>query len=81
MTPQSALLGFFEPDDEQYHLTKHILLLFKLYVYNSRIKRVLQITELMNTITGIANLELKTIEISQGNQNYVNKWNPISALL
>ena len=77
---QSALLGFFD-DSQTKLLLNHLLLIFKMYVYNSRSKLTLRLNELMENIRGIAKLELLSLEFFQLNNNYALKWNPINTIL
>ena len=41
LSPQVAIFGFFEDDDEAFLILNHLLVLFKYYVYISRSSRVL----------------------------------------
>ena len=50
LNAQTALLGFYNTDLEHPYLINHILLIFKIYVYNRRISKVLCINGLKETI-------------------------------
>ena len=47
-TPQSAIFGFWELDTNEQHLIlNHLLLIFKIYIYNARATGYLNISHLL----------------------------------
>ncbi len=77
-----ALLDFYEATPEHFNLVNHILLLFKLYVYQSRSSGTLRLNGLLAKITDTAKLE---IDISPAGSAtyafYETKWRLINSLL
>ena len=67
LNAQTALLGFYNTDLEHPYLINHILLIFKIYVYNRRISKVLCINGLKEMIAEIAKLETSTISVTDAN--------------
>ena len=45
-TPQSAIFGFWDLDINEHLILNHLLLIFKLYIYNARTKSYLNISHL-----------------------------------
>ena len=82
LRPQSALLGFYsEPHQPPNLLLNHLLLIFKIYIYNSRNKHTVNINELIEKIKHTAQLELKSSELFYNNDYYNMKWLPLTAFL
>ena len=60
LTPQAALFGFVNESDNNLNiLQNHILLIFKLYVYQSRERGVLNLNSLIKNVTKVKKLERK----------------------
>ena len=57
LSPQSAIFGFLEADDKVFLILKHLLLLFKYYVYVSRSSKVLSFEALLKSIMKVCKLE------------------------
>ena len=80
--PQSALLGFYsEPHQPPNLLLNHLLLIFKIYIYNSRNKHTVNLNKLIENIKRTAQLELKSSELFYNNDYYNMKWLPLTAFL
>ena len=75
LTPQAAIVGIFNDSVSNIHLVNDILLLFKLYIYNSQNKHRLNIHKLLANILNIKKLEKVT---AIGNVKkvaaYIKKW-------
>ena len=73
LTLQSALLGFLQKMPH-YELINHLLLIFKIYVYNSRQTKKVSIRGLFSAIKKICDLEIKTQEFNRSDLYYEDKW-------
>ena len=68
LTPQTAIFGFINGiENSVYKITNYILLIFKLHVYKSREKGILELSRLINEIKKVKLLEKKSA------QNHVRK--------
>ena len=68
LRPQTAIFGFINGiENSVYKITNYILLIFKLHVYKSREKRILELSRLINEIKKVKLLEKKSA------QNHVRK--------
>ena len=77
-----ALLGFYEAPPEQSNLVNHILLLFKLYIYQSRDSKTLRLNGLIQKISSTAKLECSLGEPGSATYAfYENKWNSVMLML
>ena len=61
-TPQSAIFGFWDLDTNEHLILNHLLLIFKMYIYNARTIGYLNIIHLLIYIKGIKNIEKKLCE-------------------
>ena len=52
-TPQSSIFGFWNLDTNEYLILNHLLLVFKMYIYNARATGYLNISHLLIYIKGI----------------------------
>ena len=60
LTPQTTIFGFNnEIINSVYKITNHILLIFKLHVYKSREREILELSRLINEIRKVKLLEEK----------------------
>ena len=59
LTPQAAFLGFLNADSKLLLLQNHLLLIFKIYIYNSRRSESLIIKSLIREIMKAKNIEEK----------------------
>ena len=59
LTLQAAFLGFLNGDLELLLIQNHLLLIFKIYIYNSRRSESLKIKSLIREITKVKNIEEK----------------------
>ena len=82
LTPQTASLGFLNVDSELLLIQNHLLLIFKIYIYNSRKSESLKIKSLIREITKVKNIEEK---ISLNNEKkhalYKRKWKLVENIL
>ena len=53
LTPQTAILGLHNKENDNYNLLSHILLIFKYYIYISRGKRILNIDILIASLVKV----------------------------
>ena len=60
-TPQSAIFGFWDLDTSEHLVLNHLLLIFKMYIYNARTTGYLNISHLLIYIKGIKDTEKKTM--------------------
>ena len=61
-TPQSAIFGFWDLDMNEHLILNHLLLIFKMYIYNARKAGSLNINHLLIYIKGIKDSEKKLCE-------------------
>ena len=82
LTPQAAFLGFLNVDSKLLLIQNHLLLIFKIYIYNSRRSESLKIKSLIREITKVKNIEEK---ISLNNEKkhaiYKRKWQLVENVL
>jgi hypothetical protein len=77
LNSQSAHLGYLD-EIPNFTLLNHILLIFKIYVYNCREAKKLSLTGLLAQIEKIFNLEIKTQEYNRSDTHYQDKWRCIA---
>ena len=51
--PQSGIFGFWDLDTNEHLILKHLLIIFKMYIYNARTTGYLNISHLQKYIKGI----------------------------
>ena len=61
-TPQSAIFGFWDLDINEHLTLNHLLISFKMYIYNASTTGYLNISHLLMYIKGIKNIEKKLCE-------------------
>ena len=77
-----ALLGFYEAAPEYFKLVNHILLLFKLYVYQCRSSGTLRLNGLLGKITDTAKLEINLAPVGSATHIfYETKWRPLNSFM
>ena len=54
--PQSAIFGFWDVDTNEHLILNHLLIIFKMYIYNARTTGYLNISHLLIYIKGIKNI-------------------------
>ena len=83
LTAKNALLGFYDNKLNNSYLVNHILLIFKIYVYRSRIRKVLSINDLKEKYLEIAKLKISPISIFDANILSIraDKWEPLNYML
>ena len=76
LTPQAALFGFVNESNNNLNiLQNHILLIFKLYVYQSRERGVLNLNSLIKNVTKVKKLEGKIASVCEKKTiQFNNKW-------
>ena len=76
LTPQATLFGFVNESDNNLNiLQNHILLIFKLYVYQSRERGVLNFNSLIKNVTKVKKLERKIASVCEKKTiQFKNKW-------
>ena len=58
-TPQSSISGFWELDTNEQFISNHLLLNFKMYIYNARTAGYLNVSHLLIYIKSIKDAEKK----------------------
>ena len=72
--PQTAIFGFLDkPDYQNFVLLNHLILLFKLNVFNSRRDKVLCFNKFLRDITKVKKMEKKTTFSIENRNNQVGK--------
>ena len=61
LTPQTAIFGFHDIDNNTFLIQNHILLLFKLYICNARKHRFLSFNNFLYEVSKIKNLEKRVV--------------------
>ena len=76
LTPQTVLFGFInEPDNNLNVLQNHILLILKLYVYQSRERGVSNVNRLIKNLTKVEKLERRIASVCEKRTiQFNNKW-------
>ena len=76
LTTQAALFGFINESDNNLNiLQNHILLIFKLYIYQSRERGVLNLNGLIKNVTKVKILERKIASVCEKKTiQFNNKW-------
>ena len=76
LTPLAALFGFVNESDNNLNvLQSHILLIFKLYIYQSRERGVLNLNSLIKSVTKVKKLEIKIAFVCEKKTiQFNNKW-------
>ena len=64
-TPQSAIFGFWDLHTNEHLILNHLLLIFKIYIYNARTTGYLNISHLLVCIKGIKDTEKKLLRMVQ----------------
>ena len=80
LNSQSVHLGFLDDKIDNFLLLNHILLIFKIYIYNSRAAKKLPFAGLLARIEKIFNLESRSQEY-RANAIYDDKWRCIAPVL
>ena len=79
LTPQTAIFGFYNIDEDTFLIQNHILLLLKLHICNNRKYGFLFVNNFLNEISKIKNLERR---VAVNNQNkcerFRKKWHRIN---
>ena len=81
LTSQSAHLGYLDEKIANFLLLNHLLLIYKIYVYNCRDAKKIPLMGLLSRIKKTFNLELKTQEYNRSDMFYEEKWSCIATML
>ena len=81
LTPQAAFLGFLNVDSELLLIQNHLLLIFKIYIYNSRRSESLKIKSLIWEITKVKNRGKNFIKQWKKHAIYKRKWQLVENVL
>ena len=73
LTPQSAIFGFLDLNDNIHLLTNHILLIFKYYIYTSRQLKTLSLEIFLQKIKNIYAIEKKISEHTLKRKSFSKK--------
>ena len=78
LTPQTAIFGFHNIDNDTFLIQNHTLLLLKLHIYNARKYGFLSFNNFLNKISKIKNLE-KRAAVNDRNKcgRFRKKWHRI----
>ena len=71
--PQNAIFGFWDLDTDELLTLNHLLLIFKMYIYNSRTTGYLNISHLLIYTKGIKDTEKKLCENDAKYRKQFNK--------
>ena len=81
LNAKSALLGFIDAAPSDSIRLNHILLLFKIYLYQRRIAKTLQLEGLLEKIGEVAKLECSLSQVGTPTyERYNEKWRPFNLL-
>ena len=72
-TPQGAIFGFWDLDTNEHFISNHLLLIFKIYIYNARTTGYLNKSHLLIYIKGIKDTERKLCENNAKRRKRFNK--------
>ena len=72
-TPQGAIFAFRDFDTNEHLILNHVLLFFKMYIYNARTVGYLKISHLLIYIKSIKNIEKKLCENDAKSKKTFNK--------
>ena len=72
LTMQTAFLGFLNVNSELLLIQNYLLLIFKIYIYNSRRSESLKIKSLIREITKVKNIEEK-ISLNNKKKHAIHK--------
>ena len=71
-TPQSAIVGFWDLDTNEHLILNHLLLIFKMYIYNARTTGYLNISHLLIHVKDIKDIEKNYVRMMQkGEKNSI----------
>ena len=77
-TPQSAIFGFGDLDTNENLILNHLLLIFKMYIYNARTRGYLNVSHLLAYIKSIKDIEKKLCENdAKRRKKFIKKWESI----
>ena len=74
LTPQAASFCFLNIDTDIHAISNHILLIFKLYIYQSRESNALCFNHLFNRIIEVKRIEKQAAVYSKSFAQYTKKW-------
>ena len=75
LTPQAAFFGFINESDNNLNILQNHILIFKLYIYQSRERGVLNLNGLIKSVTKDKKLEKKIASVCKKKTiQFNNKW-------
>ena len=75
LTPQAAFFGFINELDNSLNILQNHILIFKLYIYQSRERGVLNLNGLIKNVTKVKKLERKIASVCKKKTiQFNNKW-------
>ena len=78
LTPQTPIFGFHNIDNDTFLIQNHILVLFKLHIYNARKHGFLSSNNFLNEISKIKNLEKRVAANNRDKcERFRMKWHRI----
>ena len=78
LTPQSAIFGFLQTDQELFLILNYLLLLFKYYLYVSRCSNTISFATLITNIKKTYILEKNLSKYEEKNRFFLKKWVKVS---
>ena len=73
--PQSAIFRFWDLDTDELLILNHLMLIFKMYIYNARTTGYLNVSHLLIYIKGIKVIEKKLCENDEKRRKkFDKKW-------
>ena len=78
LTPQSSIFGFYKNDYQHSVLINHLILIYKIYIYNARNNRKLVFESLISKIKNVKEIETKT---TTNHQKFQYKWRLLENIL
>ena len=77
-TPQSAIFGFWDLDTNENLILNHLLLIFKMYIYNARTRGYFNVSHLLVYIKSIKDIEKKLCQNdAKRRKKFIKKWENI----
>ena len=82
MSPQIATFGFVKGNDKSFLIQNMILMVFKLYVYKSRVSGTLSFNAFLHQLVKVKNVEKgAAFNIKQKHDMFLKKWSIVENLL
>ena len=82
MSPQIATFGFVKGNDKSFLIQNMILMVFKLYVYKSRVSRTLNFNIFLHRLVKVKNVEKgAAFNNKKKHDMFLKKWSILENLL